>query len=486
MLLQIHEPGATPEEDVAVGIDFGTTNSLVAVVDAGKARIISVDGARLTPSVVAYEKGEKNFGTSALGRALESTVHSVKRFLEPQYTKFDYLPYKVAQDPSTDLVGFLIEDKVKTPVEIASDFIRYLKEKAAEEIHKNIYQAVITVPAYYTERARHATRKAALDAGLHVLRLLNEPTAAALAYHLDEGREGNYLVYDLGGGTFDVSLLYMEQGIFQVLAVGGDTSFGGDDIDEALMIHLIEKHGFETSAQLKKYVRSIKEYLGENKEWVGTWCDVPFTVFQSDLNKIVTPFIKKSLQICEETLADAEIDKSSLEDIVLVGGSTRLLCLREAIETHFKKKPLFHINPDEVVALGAAIQAESLVTGRGKLLIDVTPHALGIETIGGATETVIPKNAALPCAITQKFTTSVNDQTRIKIHVLQGEWKSVEQCKSLASFVLSDIPKMPAGVPDLKVTFNIDADGILSVHAEEVTTGVHQAIHIESALRSKK
>ncbi|UNM06573.1 MAG: Hsp70 family protein [Holosporaceae bacterium] len=349
-----------------------------------------------------------------------------------------------------------------------------MRQKTKAALNQPVYQAVLTVPAYYTERARHATRKAAIDAGIRVLRLLNEPTAAALAYRLDEKRDGHYLVYDLGGGTFDVSLLYSEKGIFQVLAVGGDTQLGGDDVDMAVGQYLMETFDIKDQTVARKFGKEIKEYLGENALWSGTIEEKSVTVSQDTLIELVTPFIKKTFDLCTATLADAGISKERLKNIVFVGGSTRLASLKARAETFFGQRPLCTLNPNEVVAMGAAMQAEALVFGKGKLLIDVTPYPLGIETLGGATEVLIPKNAALPCVMSQSFTTSLDNQKRIKIHILQGEANHVSECKSLTSFVLSGIPDMPAGVPEVQVSFTLDADGILLVEAVERKTGVKQ------------
>ncbi len=482
MLLQIHEPNETPQTDATVGIDFGTTNSVVAQVIDGIPRIVSVDKSRLVPSVIAYNNGQTVFGRKALGS--QNIISSIKRCMESEFKGPYSTTLKTTLSPEGGFVRFMVDDKLLSPVDIVRDFLEYLRQETEAALNQPVYQAVLTVPAYYTERARHATRKAARDAGIRVLRLLNEPTAAALAYRLDEKGDGHYLVYDFGGGTFDVSLLYSEKGIFQVLAVGGDTQLGGDDVDMALAKYLMSMFDLKDQETAREFGKEIKEHLGGNSLWTGTIEDKQISVSRDTLVELSAPFIQKTLDLCAATLSDSGVSKESLKNIVFVGGSTRLASLKECAEDFFGQTPLCTLNPDEVVAMGAAIQAEALVSGKGKLLIDVTPYPLGIETLGGATEILIPKNAALPCVMSQSFTTSLDNQKRIRIHILQGESDHVSECKSLASFVLSGIPDMPAGVPDVQVSFTLDADGILSVEAIEHHTGVKQNIDVLDAIAS--
>ncbi|OFW70431.1 MAG: hypothetical protein A2065_02955 [Alphaproteobacteria bacterium GWB1_45_5] len=450
MLLQIHEPGKTPDlskkNGLVVGIDFGTTNSVVAISHQGKAEIVPLEGDRLVPSVIGYKDGTAWVGRKAQQERGLNVIRSIKRSMEPQ-----------SLQPKHD----------KNSIEISADILRYLKTEAEKSLKETITGAVLTVPAYYSEVAREATRAAAHLAGIPILRLINEPTAAALAYHLDEQEEGVSLIYDLGGGTFDVSVLQLHKGIFQVLAVRGDMVLGGDDLDKSLFKFLVLTVGEILESEGLLLARQIKEHLTTDLVWEGEIRGKKIQITRDILNQLVSPFIEKTLHLCGQALQEAGVIKQELKFVVLVGGSTRLPIVRDQIEQFFGKKPLSYVNPDEVVSLGAALHAESLRDGKGKLLLDVTPFALGIETLGNTVEIIIPPNSPLPCSVSQLFTTAQDGQTKIKIHIVQGTRKTLENCSSLATFVLANIPPSPAGYPQLKVIFTLDADGILSVFAEE-------------------
>ena len=469
-LLQIHEPGQTPapheeEGGVAVGIDLGTTHSVVACSHEQKAEVLPLEGNRkLIPSVVLYTKAGPMIGDKAKQHKDEygHAIHSIKRFMGEE-------------NPSLS----------KTPEEVSADILAYLKTKASMQLDQTISRAVITVPAYFSENARSATRRAAQLAGLDVLRLLNEPTAAALAYGLDHAEEGTYLVYDLGGGTFDVTLLKCQQGIFQVLATGGDTHLGGDDIDHS-MAHALFSDFDKASPQQKiawqQYARRVKEHLSTHpqEDWVDKDGGIAFS--QESFTQHVQPLVAKSIKICHQVLADADMeDRAPIDEIILVGGSSRLPHVWQTLEDTFGKNPLCTLDPDEVVAMGAALQAEALTRGADHLLLDVTPLSLGLETMGGLAEKVITRNTPIPCSVAQEFTTHQDGQTAMSIHIVQGEREMVEDCRSLGQFNLTNIPPLPAGMARIRVTFSLDADGLLSVTAQEKTTGIQQSVDIKNA-----
>jgi molecular chaperone HscA len=481
-LYDIAEPTkkAKAEEIVAIGIDLGTTNSLVSILKDGKPFIIpQEDGRSFLPSVVKYLNSNVIVGSKALEGEGER-IASVKRLMG-KGTK-DIKDEMVSFSEERGLIKIIVNDKEVSPVEVSAEILKSLKRTAESYIGKKVTHAVITVPAYFDEASRAATKDAARLAGLEVLRLINEPTAAAVAYGLEENPEGTYAIYDLGGGTFDVTILKMSNGIFQVLATGGDANFGGDDLDKLLLECIFEQYQHDDCNSLNALiaVRGVKEHLSSNELFTGF---LPFVkgevrITKKQFEELIAEKIDRTINCLKKCIKDSEISKAEIDELILVGGSTRLPLIAEKLKEFMGKAPLSNVDPDQIVAMGAAIQAYALTSGGNTLLLDVTPLSLGIEVADGLVERVIMRNSAIPCSQTKVFTTQKEGQTGFKIHVLQGESDKVSGCRSLARFELKGIPSMQAGEPRLEITFVLDADGILSVSCKELLSSTIQSVEI--------
>ncbi|MEY4906271.1 MAG: hypothetical protein RLZZ292_4086 [Bacteroidota bacterium] len=498
--INLKEGNIQRESDIIVGIDLGTTNSLVAYIKDGTAVAVKEKNGKstLVPSVIHFAAdGEIVVGDAAKEKLIsdpQHTIYSVKRLMGKAYKDVrgteNYLGYEIIDEDTESLVKIRVNDKFFTPIELSAQILKELKARIERELNATVSKAVITVPAYFNDAQRQATRDAGKLAGLDVLRIVNEPTAASLAYGIGGDKEQTIAVYDLGGGTFDISILNLQDGIFEVLATNGDTYLGGDDFDRVIVDFWIKKYDLkhddlktnkELSQALRLCAEHAKKTLSAETYFEGMAGHLACTLDKTTFERLIQPLIQKTITCCQNALRDANVSKKQIDAIVMVGGSTRVPLVKQSVSAFFEKDVFDNLNPDEVVALGAAIQADVLAGNQKEvLLIDITPLSLGIETVGGLMDVIIPRNSKVPNKAGRQYTTSVDGQKNMKIAVYQGERDLVEHNRKLGEFILKDIPPMPAGLPKIDIQFILNGDGILKVRARELRSNIEQTIEIRS------